>query len=325
MHPIFIDNVDLSDVIEESVYELPVTTNSIPIGTVAILITGTGTLSGDCEIKLDPTDTPKNGWSYVINWRATLSQPTPPATQYKMYIQGEDYTALLIGEANQDFHVEYLNGAWEVSNLPSTITTRLTPYALISNIAGYIATALAAFTGSTTITTLGTIVTGLWHGTPIADAYIASAASWNAKAPLASPALTGTPTSTTAAYGTNTTQIATNQFVQSAIAPYSLYYTDPNPWAAGTYDLAGIAVGIYNTIDLTSITGNVILEALGAPSTSISEITINMPVAGGAYTVTAGSLVAFTTKTGVDTHTMVLVLAWSLVAGKYIQKAFSQN
>lgn len=39
-----------------------------------------------------------------------------------------------------------------------------------------------------------------------------------AKAPLASPALTGTPTAPTAAGGTNTTQIATTAFVESAVA-----------------------------------------------------------------------------------------------------------
>ena len=38
-----------------------------------------------------------------------------------------------------------------------------------------------------------------------------------AKAPLASPALTGTPTAPTAAAGTNTTQIATTEFVMTAI------------------------------------------------------------------------------------------------------------
>ena len=39
----------------------------------------------------------------------------------------------------------------------------------------------------------------------------------NAKAPLASPALTGTPTAPTAADNTNTTQIATTAFVKNAI------------------------------------------------------------------------------------------------------------
>ena len=39
-----------------------------------------------------------------------------------------------------------------------------------------------------------------------------------AYAPLASPALTGTPTAPTAASGTNTTQLATTAFVQSAVS-----------------------------------------------------------------------------------------------------------
>lgn len=42
--------------------------------------------------------------------------------------------------------------------------------------------------------------------------------SLNAKAPLASPALTGTPTAPTAAANTNTTQLATTAFVQAAVA-----------------------------------------------------------------------------------------------------------
>lgn len=42
-------------------------------------------------------------------------------------------------------------------------------------------TALSTWIGSANITTLGTIGSGLWQGTAIADAYIASAATWNAK------------------------------------------------------------------------------------------------------------------------------------------------
>jgi hypothetical protein len=41
--------------------------------------------------------------------------------------------------------------------------------------------------------------------------------TFNAKAPLASPTFTGTPAAPTAASGTNTTQLATTAFVQSAI------------------------------------------------------------------------------------------------------------
>lgn len=52
--------------------------------------------------------------------------------------------------------------------------------------------------------------------TVAADA--AAARAVLAAAPLASPTFTGTPAAPTASGGTNTTQIATTQFVQSAIA-----------------------------------------------------------------------------------------------------------
>ncbi len=42
-------------------------------------------------------------------------------------------------------------------------------------------TALSTWAGTSNIVTLGTISTGTWHGTAIADSYIASAATWNAK------------------------------------------------------------------------------------------------------------------------------------------------
>jgi hypothetical protein len=124
----------------------------------------------------------------------------------------------------------------------------------------------ASWSGSTAITTLGTIGTGTWQGTPIGASYVgdlsgtyltkagnlaglastatartnlalgtaATAASTDfaaavhthaqsdvtnlvtdlaGKAPLASPALTGTPTAPTATVGTNTTQVATTAFV----------------------------------------------------------------------------------------------------------------
>lgn len=39
----------------------------------------------------------------------------------------------------------------------------------------------ATYAGQSSITTLGTIATGTWQGTAIADAYIASSATWNSK------------------------------------------------------------------------------------------------------------------------------------------------
>jgi len=49
-------------------------------------------------------------------------------------------------------------------------------------------TALSTWAGSSSLTTLGTIASGIWQGTAIADSYIASAATWNAK--LTSPMTT---------------------------------------------------------------------------------------------------------------------------------------
>lgn len=42
-------------------------------------------------------------------------------------------------------------------------------------------TALSTWAGSTNLTTLGTIATGTWQGTAIADSYVASASTWNGK------------------------------------------------------------------------------------------------------------------------------------------------
>ncbi len=42
-------------------------------------------------------------------------------------------------------------------------------------------TAVSTFAGSANITTVGTVTTGTWQGTAIADAYISSASTWNGK------------------------------------------------------------------------------------------------------------------------------------------------
>jgi hypothetical protein len=80
------------------------------------------------------------------------------------------------------------------------------------------------------------------------------------KAPLASPALTGTPTAPTASNGTNTTQIATTAFVQTALGSYL-------PLAGGT------------------LTGALISSTNGAASTPACKFT-GTPFSGGTATTT---------------------------------------
>ena len=85
------------------------------------------------------------------------------------------------------------------------------------------------FTGTVTLPT-GTVTSGMILDGTIVDGDISSSAAiaqskvsglttdLALKAPLESPALTGTPTAPTAAAGTNTTQVATTAFVGTAVA-----------------------------------------------------------------------------------------------------------
>lgn len=84
---------------------------------------------------------------------------------------------------------------------------------------GFVASALAALVGSapSVLDTLEEIATALQDEQSATASILTSIAL---RAPLASPALTGTPTAPTAAPGTNTTQIATTAFVLAALAAY---------------------------------------------------------------------------------------------------------
>ena len=89
-------------------------------------------------------------------------------------------TSILGNETNVDRYtsakavVDYVTSA--ISSIPSYSGTpnRITVTGSTIDIA-------STYAGQTSITTLGTIGTGTWQGTAIADAYIASAATWNGK------------------------------------------------------------------------------------------------------------------------------------------------
>ena len=91
-----------------------------------------------------------------------------------------------------------------------TATTQLSTTAFVSTaITNLIAAAPLA------LDTLGEIATQLASDESAAGALVTTVAG---KAPLASPALSGTPTTPTAAAGTNTTQVASTAFVAAAAA-----------------------------------------------------------------------------------------------------------
>ena len=98
----------------------------------------------------------------------------------------------------------------------------------------------------------------------------------NDKAPLASPALTGTPTAPTATAGTNTTQVATTEFVGSAVS--ALVASAP-----GTLDtLNELATALGNDASFSTTVTNSI--ALKAP--------INSPTFTGTVTIPSGASIS---------------------------------
>ena len=147
----------------------------------------------------------------------------------------------------------YNNGLWEnQTNGSGTVTS-------VSVVSANGLSGSVANSTTTPAITLSTSVSGLLKGS--AGALAAASATdvpelpqskitnlvsdLAAKAPLASPALTGTPTAPTAAVGTNTTQVATTAFVNAEIANDAPSKTGTG--ASGTWgiDITGNA----NTVD----------------------------------------------------------------------------
>lgn len=91
----------------------------------------------------------------------------------------------------------------------------------------------------------------------------------DAKAPLASPALTGTPTAPTAAQTTNTTQIATTAFVKAAVAAL----VDTAPGALDTLNELAAALGDDPNF-ATTVTNNLAgKQPLDATLTALAGVT----------------------------------------------------
>lgn len=144
-----------------------------------------------------------------------------------------------------------------------------------------------------------------------------------AKAALASPALTGTPTAPTAAAATNTTQIATTAFVQTALAGLgagdmlkSVYDTTNN----GKVDVAELA----EAVAWTGITGKPSSFTPAAHTHATSEVTgldaalaAKAPLASPALTgtPTAPTAVAGTNSTQLATTAFVAAAVSALING----------
>jgi hypothetical protein len=180
------------------------------------------------------------------------------------------------------------------------------------------------FTGTVTLPA-GTITTGMILDGTIADADInetagiaqskisglttdlsnklASATAASTYAPLASPALTGTPTAPTAAAGTSTTQVATTAFVGTAVADL----VASAPAALNTLNELATALGNDASFS-TTVTNAIALKSPLASPTFTGTLTAPAITATGLVTASASGI-AFTdatqTKAGVPSLTTI--------------------
>lgn len=142
---------------------------------------------------------------------------------------------------------------------------------------------MSNYTKATNFTAKDALPTGnsgkIVKGTEIDTELTAIASAISSKADLNSPALTGTPTSPTASAGTNTTQVATTAFVQTALS------------AAFTSGMIMMWSGTIATIP----TGWVLCNG----SNSTPDLRNRFVI--GAHTDSAG--VAYSTVTGSNTQT----------------------
>ena len=174
-------------------------------------------ISGDIDI--GSSDFKTTGKAYFANMFASTGDLPSATTYHGMFAHvhgtGKAYFAHAGNWVELANTSELFSGAWSsITGTPTTIAGYGITDAATTT---YVNTAIANLVNSapTSLDTLDELAAALND-----DANFASTVttSLGLKAPLADPALTGTPTAPTATSGTNTTQIATTAFVQAAVS-----------------------------------------------------------------------------------------------------------
>lgn len=121
------------------------------------------------------------------------------------------------------------------------------------------------------------------------------------RAPLASPSLTGVPTAPTAAVGTNTTQLATTQFVRAEVgdlAPSKTGTGASGTWSISVTGNAGTATALATSRNF-SIGGDLTAAAVGF--TGAANVALSATINNGAVTLAKMANLAANTLIGNNT------------------------
>jgi hypothetical protein len=236
----------------------------------------------------------------------TISVPNggTGATTLTGYVKGNGTSAM---SAVATIPVADIVGAQTTANLASDITTNTGSTTLYPSVAAVEAFVANSATPDATTVLKGKIkLAGDLSGT----ADLPTVPGLALKAPLDSPLLTGVPVSPTAAQGTNTTQIATTEFVTTAVAAATI--ADATSTIKGKLQLAGDLAGTGSSAASPVISNNAITTSKilddAVTNAKIGEIiSVENGGTGSNMTTTAGYVKQATTGANLSTVSTIPV------------------
>ena len=218
------------------------------------------TLGGNRTLSFTATPAVGSYGTLIVTQDATGGRTINlPSTSNKVLGSTSTTTIALSSAANAkdilNFYYDGTNCYWNIGQGYGSAAT-----AASTNLASGVSGTLPVANGGSGAATLTGYIKGNGTSAMTANASIPVADVTDA-APLASPTFTGTPAAPTATAGTNTTQIATTEFVTGAVALATI--TDATTTAKGKLQLAGDLAG---TADAPTVPGLSLKAPIASPT-----------------------------------------------------------
>jgi hypothetical protein len=251
------------------------------------------TLGGNRTLSFASTPAVGSYGTLIVTQDATGNRTiTLPSTSNKVLGSASTTTIALSTAPNAkdilNFYYDGTNCYWNIGQGYGTAAA-----AVITNLATGVSGTLPVANGGSGSTTLTGYVKGNGTSAMTANATI-PVADVTGAAPIASPTFTGTPAAPTAAAGTNTTQVATTEFVTGAIATATI--PDATTTAKGKIQLAGDLSGTaaLPVVAANAITTSKIVDAnvTDAKIATVSGSKVTGNITGSAANVTGTVAVA---------------------------------